>query len=94
MACKRCGHSGSGSPCPVCWPNTGAINKEVTDAINGERPAINNSTIGAEASSGQMASREVGERGVSSRTPNRRSREDYNAYMRDYMRAYRERSRG
>jgi hypothetical protein len=21
MACKRCGYSGSGSPCPVCWPN-------------------------------------------------------------------------
>lgn len=27
------------------------------------------------------------------KTPNRRSREAYNSYMRDYMRAYRERSR-
>jgi hypothetical protein len=32
-------------------------------------------------------------RGSSLRTPNRRSRESYNSYMKTYMRAYRERSK-
>lgn len=31
---------------------------------------------------------------ASARTPNRRSRESYNTYMKTYMRAYRARSRG
>ncbi len=72
-----------------------AINKEerLTDAINSERPMPNNSAPGAETSSKQLASGEVGERGVSPQTPNRRSRESYNTYMRGYMRAYRERSK-
>jgi len=63
-----------------------AINEErLTDAINKGVPAINSSPSRAETSSGKVASRKVGERGLSPRTPNRRSRESYNEYMRGYM---------
>ena len=63
-----------------------AINEErLTDAINKGVPAINSSPSRAETSSEKVASRKVGERGLSPRTPNRRSRESYNAYMRGYM---------
>ena len=46
-------------------------------------PAINNVTPAAPAIN--IA--------INERTPNRRSREKYNGYMRDYMRAYRKRSK-
>ena len=90
MACKRCGYNGAGK-CPVCWP---AINKEerLTDAINeGDKPAgVHSVPVVRKSVPDAQASPPLSAR---PRTPNRRSREVYNSYMKDYMRAYRERSK-
>ena len=72
---------------------TDAINRldEERDAPTGDKPAgvhpvpvVRKSVPDAQASPLLPAR---------PRTPNRRSREVYNAYMKDYMRAYRERSK-
>lgn len=91
MSCKRCGYNGEGK-CPVCWP---AINEEerLTDTIN----KTESSGMGGEK--GLLAEPRIRDDGtqpivlekVAARTPNRRSRESYNSYMKGYMRAYRER---
>ena len=68
----------------------GAINKErLTDAINETKVESQEQAVQERR---QLLHSE-GRHGVSDKTPNRRSRESYNTYMKGYMRAYRERSK-
>jgi hypothetical protein len=93
VACKRCGYNGTGR-CPVCWPN--AINKErLTDAINKSesRGEAGNKELVARPRLRDDGTQPGVLEKVAARTPNRRSRESYNTYMKTYMRAYRERSK-
>ena len=77
------------------WPNQYwlhkdhvAINTQFVTAINKE------SAINADRGDGRIedASREVPEPS-SGRSPNRRARSDYNAYMREFMKEYRRKKR-
>ena len=101
--CYRCdGRHWSTQPCPNKERLTDAINA-VAPAIN---RVADGGVVRVGVDVGEAPSRsqdkETGvRRGVESepapptlsRTPNRRNREDYNAYMRNYMAAYRERSK-
>lgn len=92
--CHRDTYSKKWGACTACAINEG---ERLTDAINtptkqGNKPAgvhpvqvVRESVPDAQAPSLLPASL---------RTPNRRSRESYNTYMKGYMRTYRERSRG
>lgn len=75
-----------------------AINEEerLTDAINVDKestatgPTVSGAAATKDTDHGFRAGRVDM---AANRTPNRRSRETYNSYMKDYMRAYRERSK-
>jgi hypothetical protein len=89
--CHRDTYSKKWGTCTAC-----AINEErLTDAINKDHDPAR--VVGpVHPSDGEGARRGGDDQGglAAPRTPNRRSRESYNTYMKDYMRAYRERSRG
>lgn len=78
-------------PCRACGkPHPSSMRCEVWSAIN--KPAINSDAINkdVEVSPVPASGKEVqAAPGVVSRTANRRSREAYNAYMREYMKAKR-----
>lgn len=80
---------------------TDAINRQPTSnpsAINTPTPDIEVEDTSAvrmgEGSPEDGRQRRANRHMVEAVTPNRRSRESYNAYMKTYMQAYRERSRG
>lgn len=92
--CYQCeGRHWSTQPCPAI--NRPTINEErLTGAINTVEeatPAINSRPVHSGANSAGRMENSGGSLEASARTPNRRQRADYNAYMKTYMAAYRER---
>ena len=75
---------------PICDLISGHMGRcrRLTDAINAD--AINKNTEAAMlAIANKMGKPACGEARVADRSQNRRKRSDYNAYMREYMKAYR-----
>lgn len=87
MPCRACGHPHPATMRCEVWRAinaSNAINNETSQAINaqgGESSAVGDGAVcGPDAGDGGVPP------AVRDRTANRRSRRDYNAYMREYMR--------